>query len=139
MYAEPARAFIEARGGEVRADALARVIVDGTDACAAVDVRGRAHRDAPASSRPCPGSRCARLFASPVPPALGPTLVADAGAMESMPIVTVNLWYDRRVMDEPFVGLPGRDMQWVFDKRLAFGASASHLSLVSSGATRLTG
>ena len=58
--------------------------------------------------------------------------------MESMPIVTVNLWYDRRVMEEPFVGLPGRDMQWVFDKRLAFGESASHLSLVSSGATRLT-
>jgi hydroxysqualene dehydroxylase len=40
-------------------------------------------------------------------------------------------------MDEPFVGLPGREMQWVFDKRLAFGEEASHLSLVSSGATRL--
>jgi len=38
------------------------------------------------------------------------------------------------VMDEPFVGLPGRTMQWVFDKRLVFGESASHLSLVSSGA-----
>src|SRR5262249_38249607 len=31
-------------------------------------------------------------------------------------------------------GLPGRSMQWVFDKRLAFGETASHLSLVSSGA-----
>ena len=29
-------------------------------------------------------------------------------------------------------------MQWVFDKRIAFGGEASHLSLVSSGATRLT-
>jgi uncharacterized protein with NAD-binding domain and iron-sulfur cluster len=29
-------------------------------------------------------------------------------------------------------------MHWVFDKRLAFGSDASHLSLVSSGATRLT-
>jgi len=29
-------------------------------------------------------------------------------------------------------------MQWVFDKRVAFGENASHLSLVSSGATRLT-
>ena len=34
------------------------------------------------------------------------------------PIVTVNLWFDRPVLDEPFVGLPGRAMQWVFDKRL---------------------
>jgi uncharacterized protein with NAD-binding domain and iron-sulfur cluster len=29
-------------------------------------------------------------------------------------------------------------MQWVFDKRQAFGASASHLSLVSSGAAALS-
>jgi uncharacterized protein with NAD-binding domain and iron-sulfur cluster len=40
-------------------------------------------------------------------------------------------------MEEAFVGLPGREMQWVFDKRLAFGGHASHLSLISSGATRL--
>jgi uncharacterized protein with NAD-binding domain and iron-sulfur cluster len=59
--------------------------------------------------------------------------------MQSKPIVTVNLWYDRPVMDEPFVGLPGRSMQWVFDKRLAFGREASHLSLVASGADALVG
>ena len=40
-----------------------------------------------------------------------------------MPIVTVNLWYDRPVMTEAFVGLPGRTMQWVFDKRIAFGGT----------------
>ena len=44
-------------------------------------------------------------------------------------------------MDEPFVGLPGRAMQWVFDKRscalLAGAQRASHLSLVSSGADAL--
>ena len=57
--------------------------------------------------------------------------------MSSSPIATVNLWFDRPVLDEPFVGLPGRAMQWVFDKRDVFGGSASHLSLVSSGADRL--
>ena len=40
-------------------------------------------------------------------------------------------------MDDLFVGLPGRAMQWVFDKRQAFGERASHLSLVSSGADAL--
>jgi uncharacterized protein with NAD-binding domain and iron-sulfur cluster len=40
-------------------------------------------------------------------------------------------------MDEPFVGLPGRAMQWVFDKRTVFGGDASHLSLVASGASPL--
>jgi zeta-carotene desaturase len=57
--------------------------------------------------------------------------------MESSPIVTVNLWFDRPLFDEPFVGLPGRAMQWVFDKRAVTGGRASHLSLVSSGASPL--
>jgi hydroxysqualene dehydroxylase len=80
------------------------------------------------------------LFGQP-PPALGGTL-ERARAMASCPIVTVNLWFDRRVVEEPFVGLPGRIMQWMFDKRTVFGADdrgASHLSLVSSGAAAVLG
>ena len=67
----------------------------------------------------------------------GPARRGRGARWTSKPIVTVNLWYDRRVMDEPFVGLPGRSMQWVFDKRLAFGSETSHLSLVASGADAL--
>jgi hydroxysqualene dehydroxylase len=134
MYAEPAREFIESRGGEVRVNALARIVVQH-GRVRAVDVRGEriAARRVVAA---VPWFALRGLFAPP-PQELGAT-VAAASAMASMPIVTVNLWYDRRVMEEAFVGLPGRDMQWVFDKRLAFGESASHLSLVSSGAARLT-
>jgi squalene-associated FAD-dependent desaturase len=136
MYAEPARVFIESRGGEVRTGALARVLTDGTRVTG-VDVRGeRIDASRVISAVPWFGMRT--LFADAVPPVLG-RLMADAGAMGSKPIVTVNLWYDRRVMDEPFVGLPGRSMQWVFDKRLAFGLETSHLSLVASGAEALTG
>jgi uncharacterized protein with NAD-binding domain and iron-sulfur cluster len=72
------------------------------------------------------------------------TLLADADATAASPIVTVNLWFDRPVVERAFVGLPGRVMQWVFDKRQLYrdagagaGATsgeASHLSLVSSGA-----
>jgi len=51
--------------------------------------------------------------------------------------VTVNLWFDRRVLDLPVLGLPGRAMQWVFDKRLVLGDETSHLSLVSSGAAEI--
>jgi len=49
----------------------------------------------------------------------------------------VNLWLDRPVTDTAFVGLPGRTMQWLFDKRIAIGQEASHLSLVSSGASEI--
>ena len=48
--------------------------------------------------------------------------------------MTVNLWFDRVVTERDVIGLPGRTLQWVFDKRAVFGEQASHLSLVSSGA-----
>jgi squalene-associated FAD-dependent desaturase len=135
MYAAPARAYLESRGGEVRVNALARVVVE-QGRVRAVEIRGEripAQRVVAA----VPWFDISRLFLPSPPSSLAPIL-SSANSMGSMPIVTVNLWYDRRVMEEPFVGLPGREMHWVFDKRLAFGSDASHLSLVSSGATRLT-
>lgn len=133
MYAEPAREFIERRGGTVRTGAAARLFLeDGLE----VEAAGERWRPG-AVIAAVPWYALAELIAAP-PAALGPILQA-AGRMESSPIVTVNLWFDRVVIDEPFVGLPGRSMQWVFDKRAAFGETASHLSLVSSGASSILG
>jgi uncharacterized protein with NAD-binding domain and iron-sulfur cluster len=50
------------------------------------------------------------------------------------PIASVNLWLDRRILRTPFLGLPGRSMQWVFDKEQMFETQTSHITLVSSGA-----
>jgi hypothetical protein len=75
------------------------------------------------------------LFDEEPPPLAG--MIDRARRMAPSPIVTVNLWFDRPVIDEPVIGLPGRAMQWVFDKQLVFGGEASHLSLVSSGATSM--
>jgi uncharacterized protein with NAD-binding domain and iron-sulfur cluster len=72
------------------------------------------------------------VFVDP-PPSLQPTLEA-ADRTAASPILTVNLWFDRVVTEHALVGLPGRTMQWIFDKRRVFGEQASHLSLVSSGA-----
>jgi hydroxysqualene dehydroxylase len=135
MYALPAKRYVESKGGEVRVNSLARVQI-APGRVASVEVRGE----------PLPISQ---VVAAVPWFALGPLLVgevapmaaivASASAMASKPIVTVNLWYDRAVMDDVFVGLPGREMQWVFDKRRAFGEAASHLSLVASGADALVG
>jgi len=134
MYAEPARRFIEDRGGEVRTSALSRIVAT-EHGVEAVDVRGEriAVRQVVAA---VPWFALRTLFTAAPPASLEQT-VAAAERMESKPIVTVNLWYDGEVIQESFVGLPGRVMQWVFDKRHAFGETASHLSLVSSGADAL--
>jgi hydroxysqualene dehydroxylase len=133
MYAVPARAWIEARGGEVRLGAPATLVADG-DAVVGVDVRGE-RIEAPAVISAVPWFALGDLLAGGV--AALESVVAAATRMEASHIVTVNLWLDRAVTDVSFVGLPGRPWQWVFDKRLLFGESASHLSLVSSGADAL--
>jgi squalene-associated FAD-dependent desaturase len=131
MYAEPARDFITARGGEVRTNALARLAVEG-GRVTAVDIRGERIAVERAIAA-VPWFALRQLFAGNVSPPMQ-SIVAAADAMVSKPIVTVNLWYDRQVTQDAFVGLPGRTMQWVFEKRVAFGEEASHLSIVSSAA-----
>lgn len=133
MYAGPARRYIEARGGEVRTNALSRIRIEN-GRVAGVEVRGDPVRVTRAIAA-VPWFALEPLLVGETAPMRG--TIAAAAAMDAKSIVTVNLWYDRTVMDEQFVGLPGREMQWVFDKRLVFGERASHLSLVASGADRL--
>lgn len=135
MYAEPARAYIETKQGSVFTSASAKLRVEN-DAVVSVDARGE-RWSAGAIVSTVPWFALSELFENE-PVALS-RILDRARGMASSPIVTVNLWLDRPVIDEPFVGLPGRAMQWVFDKRLLFGGDASHLSLVSSGASPLTG
>jgi hydroxysqualene dehydroxylase len=131
MYAEPARRYVESHGGAVRTGTTATVQVDG-----GVTVTANGERwSAKSVISSVPWYALPDLF--PTSPAPLADLIARARKMDSSPIVTVNLWFNQRIIDEPFIGLPGRVMQWVFDKRLVFGGDASHLSLVSSGAERV--
>ena len=135
VLVEPAIAFIEARGGEVRRGAPARVVV-GAEGVTGVDVRGRVI-NAPQVVAAVPWHALATLFDA-VPASLR-SIASRASAMQSAPIVTANLWFDRPVLEAPFMGLPGRAFQWVFDKRRVSPGQATHLSLVCSGATEVVG
>jgi zeta-carotene desaturase len=131
MYAAPARDYIEARGGTIWTNALARIIVEGGRAAGVRTRDGREVR-ATAIVSSVPWFALRPVFED-VPTSLQ-GLVASAMWMASYPIVTVNLWLDRRVLSTPFVGLPGRTMQWAFDRAAIMGLPVSHVSLVSSGA-----
>jgi hydroxysqualene dehydroxylase len=124
---------VESHGGAVLTGTTARVLVTA-GRVEAVESEGQRWMAAAVISA-VPWFAVADLF-QPPPPELA-VVLSRAAATASSPIVTVNLWFDRPVLDDPFVGLPGRDMQWVFDKRDLFGEAASHLSLVSSGASPL--
>jgi squalene-associated FAD-dependent desaturase len=130
VYAEPARTFIETHGGQVCTSAPAVVVVEG-DRVVAVEAQGT-RLAAPVVVVSVPWFAFSGLFADP-PPALAGT-IDRADRLGSSPIVTVNLWLDRPILDVPFVGLPGRTFQWIFDKRHIVSGGATYLSLVSSGA-----
>jgi len=135
MYALPAQRYLEARGGAVRLNALARIRIEN-GRVAGIDVRGEPLPIAHAVAA-VPWFALDALLTGDTAPMAATTEAASR--MASKTILTVNLWYDRTVMDDMFVGLPGREMQWVFDKRQVFGEHASHLSLVVSGADALVG
>jgi squalene-associated FAD-dependent desaturase len=130
LFVSPAVALLRRNGGEVIESSPAKVVVDSNDPGAIVQARdARLEGDAIVCAVP--------WFALPdVLPdvdTLRPIIDA-ARCTAASPIVTVNLWLDRQVVDDEFVGLPGRHMQWIFDKGRMFGETAAHLSLVSSGA-----
>ena len=130
LYAEPARAWLEQRGSEVRVNAPAKIIIDGGR------VQGVRVRDetigAPVVIPSVPWHAFGALFDAP--PVELRESIGNASQLGSLPIVTVNLWFDRAVMQDSLLGLPGRNFQWVFDRRALIGGDASHLSLTSSGA-----
>jgi hypothetical protein len=132
LYALPAQRFIEARGGSVRCNARARVDLQ---AGPGVTLAGGERIDAAAVVIAVPWHAFGDVVATV--PALE-AVAARATALEASAIVTVNLWLDTPLDTGPFVGLPGRTFQWLFDKRALFGERFSHLSLVSSGASGIT-
>jgi len=133
MYAEPARAYIEGHGGIVLTGAPATVRIEGGKLAGVSSATDRWHPRAVIAA--IPWFAIDDLFEGDLS-SVGP-LIARARTMVSSPVVTVNLWFDRPLFDEPFIGLPGRTMQWAFDKRPGFGNGAAYMSLVSSGAASL--
>jgi squalene-associated FAD-dependent desaturase len=142
LYAEPARAYVEQRGGSVRTGTPATIRLNGD---AALVASGTEQWSGAPVILAVPWYALDNTVQGTVS-GLEPVL-ENARRMASSPIVTVNLWLDRPLFDEPFVGLPGRAMQWVFDRHTILGQASAdahpasdgsaHLSLVASGAASL--
>jgi zeta-carotene desaturase len=130
VYAEPARRFVEERGGTVRIGCPARIHLEN-GVVGHVEARGERFVAASVVAA-VPWYALVELFTGD----LGPieAVRAAAAATQPSPIASVNLWLNQRILRTPFLGLAGRTMQWVFDKEQMFEAGTSHITLVCSGA-----
>lgn len=119
------KAQIEKRGGEVTLRSPLRAIHMANGAIEKVEFDARRLESADAY-----------LFALP-PTALNDLLPEEARAKEpgfaklqklrTSPITGVHFWFDREVMQEPFLTLLETRTQWVFNKTLLYGREAGIL------------
>jgi squalene-associated FAD-dependent desaturase len=144
--------YLEGRGGIVRRGARAQAMVIREGRVSGVRLAQRpAQREALQAGSPAtPEELAADAVVAAVPwhalPALLPEGIRERPPFGSLhqfggaPIVSVELWLDRPVLDRAMVGLRDQEMEWVFDKGRLFGRSGGlqHLSFIVSAAFRST-
>ena len=135
LYADPASRLLATLGGTVLVKSPARISLDPDGHITSVRAGSTIVRTSRVVST-VPWHALGRIWDGGVPAALAP-VVSRAESMASSPIVTANLWFDRPVMPQRFVGLIGGRMHWAFDKSAIFGRGTGHVSMVSSGASGL--
>ena len=132
---DPAERCIRAAGGEIRQGVSAHGIAyDGTRVTGVVTDDGMVHAGAVVSA--VPPDRLAKLVSLPMQTA--DNRLQDLEAFSYSPIVGVHLFFDAPVMlagrrEIPFLVLPGRPTQWLFNKGREPGG-LHHVHAVSSAA-----
>ena len=142
--------YLEGRGGVVRRGArVEAILVEGARATGVRYARRAETREELAGGRP-PEARveAADAVVSAVPAhALRGLLPEEWRAREpfaalerfsASPIVSVEIWLDRVVVDRPMLGLRDSEVEWVFDKGRLHGREGApqHLAFIVSAAYR---
>ena len=142
--------YFEGRGGVVRRGARVEgLVLDGERTTGVRYAQRPATREEVAAGRP-PEPRVERADAvvAAVPAPALRDLLSDEwrarppfSALErfgASPIVSVEAWLDRVVVDRPMLGLRQGEMEWVFDKGRLYGREGApqHLAFIVSAAYR---
>ncbi|HUZ14562.1 MAG TPA: hydroxysqualene dehydroxylase HpnE [Gaiellaceae bacterium] len=112
--------------GSMHGDAAGRVLGDRVRLDSKVDSLDELDADAVVVA--VPPAESARLLDEPAP------------ALEDSPIVSVHLWFDRKLLPQPLAALLGSDAHWVFDRGALTGHEperGQYLTVVSSGVPEL--
>ncbi len=142
--------YFEGRGGVVKRGARVEgLVLDGGRATGVRYAQRAATREELAAGRaPVPGVERADAVVTAVPAPALRDLLSDEwrgrppfAALErfgASPIVSVEAWLDRVVVDRPMLGLRQGEMEWVFDKGRLYGREGApqHLAFIVSAAYR---
>ncbi len=112
--------------GWMHGDAAGRVLGDRVRLDTKVESLDELDADAVVVATP--PAESARLLGEPVP------------ALDDSPIVSVHLWFDRKLLPQPLAALLGSDAHWVFDRGALTGHEperGQYLTVVSSGVPEL--
>jgi zeta-carotene desaturase len=143
--------YFESRGGVVRRRALVETIEVTGGRATGVRFRQRAETRAQIREGRLPvvESLAADAVVAAVPwHALGGLLpealrgkppFAGLARLARSPIVSIEMWLDRVVVDRPMVGLRDSPVEWVFDKGRLYGRQGApqHLAFIVSAANRV--
>ncbi|HWN97753.1 MAG TPA: hydroxysqualene dehydroxylase HpnE [Blastocatellia bacterium] len=131
LYTGGAREFIESRGGQVRTGAEVLRLTVRRGSIVAAELKGGESIEADHFITAVPPSAFLQLLDSETAKTF-----ESIGKLESSPIVSINLWFDRPVIDREFTGLIGTRCQWVFNKDLILSPSrkTNHIAVIISAA-----
>jgi squalene-associated FAD-dependent desaturase len=124
---------IERRGGEVVLRSPVRGLKLESGQLAGVHFDDNREESADAYIFAIPHSALAELLPESMKQA--DPLLAHLDKIKTSPITGVHFWFDRSVMDEPFLTLLDTTTQWIFNKTALYADSSPDLN-VSSGSTK---
>jgi len=142
--------YLEGRGGAIRRRALAEAVELEGDRATGVRYlqRPMTREEIRAGRRATPERVAADAVIAAVPWKTVPQLVPEPhrsaapfgglARLRGSPIVSIEMWLDRVVVDRAMVGLRGCEVEWVFDKGRLYGrvGAPQHLAFIVSAAYR---
>jgi monoamine oxidase len=114
LYVDAAVDYIRRRGGEVRCstDVVGVIVTNGS--VAGVRFRDGSVQEGSACLLTVPSNKLRGVLPEGLPGVDSLGMIMD---MPVSPIVSIHLWFGREFMEHDVVGLVGRRIQWVFNKR----------------------
>ena len=132
LVEDAASAYVQARGGEVLTGRSVTRIVAEDGAVTGLIVDGE-FTPADVVIAAVPWDVLARLLP---PDIAGDAHINASNALKWAPIINVHVWYDRPIIDEPFLAVLDSPLQWVFNRSRIEGlpGPGQHLCISVSGA-----